>query len=147
MENQDSNVVDVVDVIVEPYYPNHDEFGQWDIIFEEHIYPKVTGIFDLLKIQALNRDWKETVGNRINKKQNIDWSQFERYCCKPLLSCKIHHDSLDAMKQCEKCSWTVRWRGRALCRGIDFLVNTHGGTLKNAMYGSWLDRDDFSWKC
>lgn len=134
----------IVNIEKEPYFPNHDEFGAWDCIFYEHIFPKITRIFDLLKCLQLEKRCCDLAGDKIHANEGVDWSDLESFCCKNTLPCGERHENLDAMSECEICTWSVPLRFDAMKKGRDFLVNTHGGMKKRMIYNSWPERHYFT---
>lgn len=125
------------------YYPDHEEFGQWDMIFEELIFPKITDIFTLLACLSMNKTMCNEAGKKINANTHVDWSKLEEFCCRKHSTCGARHTALDEMMLCGNCNYSVPARFDALMRGMNFLVRTHGGMKKEVIYDSWGEKRYF----
>lgn len=121
------------------FYPDHNAYGKWDVIFEEEIFPKITGIFELLRLRSLNSYWDEKVGQRINTNNNVDWLQLETYCCKAsIFNCRYIHKTFTEVRNCKYCGWTESWRLGCYRRGMRYFMKTYGGSRKYSGYMSWV---------
>ena len=103
-------------------------FGAWETIFEAHIFPHMTNISDLMRIQMISKYWKQQAGLQIKEDHNVNWSELEKIYCKSNNSCTVVHNNVEDLMDYKDCAWFGIWR-KNMFKKAKYCYTKHHGVL------------------